>query len=66
MLFNRRGSMKRDVATALSRGVDSQWKKYTKADFLTCDEQGVMAGQASGPKKTGFQIKTDHTSGEAT
>lgn len=51
--------MKGDVATALSRGVDGQWKNYTKADFLTCDKQGVTAGQASGAKKTGFHIKTE-------
>lgn len=58
--------MKRDVATALSRGVDSQWKKYTKADFLACDERGDAAGQAQGPKEKGFRIKTPFsTSGDA-
>lgn len=65
MLFNRWGSTKWDVATALSRGVDSQWKKYTKADFLTCDKQGDTAGQAHGLKEKRFQIKTVCISGEA-
>lgn len=44
--------MKGDVATALWRGVDSQWKKYRKADFLQCDRQGN-----SRPKERGFKTK---------
>lgn len=60
MLFNRQGSMKGDVATVLSRGVDSQWKKYTKADCLACDKRGNTAGQAQGKRVSEkvFQIKT--------
>lgn len=45
--------------------MDSQWKKYTKADFLTCDKQGDTAGQAHGLKEKRFQIKTVCISGEA-
>lgn len=50
--------MKWDVATAFSRGVDSQWKNYTKADFLAYDKQDSTAGQVQGLKGSGFQIKT--------
>lgn len=50
--------MKWDVATAFSRGVDSQWKNYTKANFLAYDKQDSTAGQVQGLKGSGFQIKT--------
>lgn len=50
--------MKRDVATTFSRGVDHQWKNYTKANFLACDKQGSTAGQVQGLKGSGLQIKT--------
>lgn len=58
MSFDHRSSMKWDVATAFSRGVDSQWKNYTKANFLAYDKQASTAGQVQGLKGSGFQIKT--------